>query len=149
MSAWSVKTRDAPSRHYRGARVYVCFLFVLSSGGLMIIKLKLTKLPRSSFVSCVNFTYSSRCNEGLWSYDYSKPCMRSRTSRVHPPLKQCLLGQYKPDVLCPGIVEMRRPMVIRLPPCMIPSAPPPPPLHTTLYMGTLQYRWAPRWRYGH
>ena len=35
--------------------------FFVSSGGLVKTKLN-TALPRSNFVSCVNFTYSSRCN---------------------------------------------------------------------------------------
>ena len=37
-------------------------LFCLSSGGLVKIIFKLTTLPRSKFVSCVNPTHSSRCN---------------------------------------------------------------------------------------
>ena len=40
------------------------FLFFSSSGGLVKIKLKLTTLSRSCFVSCVNFTHISR---GIYS----------------------------------------------------------------------------------
>ena len=49
-------------------RVSCCTFFLLllllslSPGGSVKTKLKVTTLPRSSFVSCVNFNHSSRCN---------------------------------------------------------------------------------------
>ena len=42
--------------------------------------------------------------------------------------KHCLPGRWKSTVLRPGIIGMHGPTIIRLRPCMISSAPPPPGL---------------------
>ena len=53
------------------------------------------------------------------------PCDSPNTSRRFAlgASNACLVGQ-KPDELRPGIIGMRRPMVMRQQPCMIPSTPP-------------------------
>ena len=60
----------------------------------------------------------------------SPPFMRltSRLTAVRAWCKQCLHGQQKPDVLCPGIVGTRGSMVMQLRPCMAMSTPTSPVL---------------------
>ena len=61
---------------------------------------------------------------------------RARRVQPSPPLLSCSPGQWKPDVLCTGIVGTRGSMVIRLRPCMISSTPRPlPPLPRSSVIG--------------
>ena len=48
--------------HLSEIHIYIYIYVYSSSGGLVKIKLLLTTFPRSNFLSCVNLTYSSRCN---------------------------------------------------------------------------------------
>ena len=58
----------------------------------------------------------------------SSPFLRvtKQLTAIRAWCKQCLPGQRKPDVLCPGNVGMRGPMIIRLRPCMLMNTPPHP-----------------------
>ena len=138
-----MKTRRAPSRHGRDARVYghtTTAMHKLSTPSppppppLWSDHTK--KQSNSLVLLSISKKVGTRCRSPSYERSLercSSPFMRlaEHLTALRAWCKQCLSGWSKPDVLRPDIVRMQGSMVIRLRPLLVTDieyTPPPPPL---------------------